>query len=332
MRSLRLALILCLAAAASIPVLTTPAGAGAQRGFGYRSWLRGDPANVDVTVHSGAMLEGGAKDLRPAWEWFLQRAGYGDIVLICSTCTNEYNPYVYSIHPVNSMQTLKITKRRAASDPFVVDSVANADGIFFAGGDQSDYARIWAGTPVSAAINADIARGVPIGGISAGLAISGQYAFTALKNTVTSDKAMSDCFGTKIQLKADMVRYPGLAQTITDSHFTQRGRLGRLLTFMSRILTDGWTSTVRGIGIDESTAVLLDADGTASVIGAGNASFIRMRPGDVITCASGEPVSTGRVRVDVVRHGNGFDTNSWSGNPDPPEYAQITDGVLTFQA
>jgi cyanophycinase len=331
MRSFRLVLILCLSAAASIPVLSTPAGAIAQSGFGYRSWLRGDPANVDVTVHSGAMLEGGAQDLRPAWAWFLAQAGYGDIVLICSTCTKEYNPYIYSIHPVDSMQTLKITKRRAASDPFVVDSVANADGIFFAGGDQSDYVRIWAGTPVSAAINADIQRGVPIGGISAGLAISGQYAFTALKNTVTSDKAMTDCFGTKIQLKADMVRYPGLAQTITDSHFTQRDRMGRLLTFMSRILTDGWTSTVRGLGIDESTAVLLDADGAASVIGAGNASFIRMTSSDVLTCASGEPVSTGPVQVDVVGHGHGFDTNAWTGE-EHPQYARITDGVLTFPA
>ena len=325
-------MVLVLTLVASLPAVSTPAGAQIQRGFGYRSWLRGNPANVDVPVHSGAMLEGGAKDLRDAWAWFLEHAGYGDIVLICSTCDASYNPYVASIHPVDSVQTLKITDRRASYDPFVVNSVANADGIFFAGGDQSDYVRIWAGTPVDDAVNAAIARGVPIGGISAGLAISGQYAFTALKNTVTSDQAMSDCYGMKIQLRADMVQYPALTSTIADSHFTQRDRMGRLMTFMSRILTDGWTADVRGIGIDGSTAVLLDPSGSAAVIGQGNATFIRMGTGDVRICTPGQPVSTGSVQVDLVHPGNTFDMATWSGNPDPPEYAQINDGVLTLVA
>src|SRR5207237_5860398 len=154
MRRKLIASTLVIAIAGMIPVvLSSPATAIAVRGHGYRSWLRGDPANVDVRVRSGAMLEGGAKDLREAWSWFLQRAGYGDIVIICATCTKEYNPYVPNIHPVDSVQTLKITKRIASSDPFVVNSVATADGIFFAGGDQSDYLRIWNATLVSDGIN-----------------------------------------------------------------------------------------------------------------------------------------------------------------------------------
>ncbi|MFL5738401.1 MAG: cyanophycinase [Actinomycetota bacterium] len=332
MRRLGVLTAIGLAVTITVPVLSTPAGALVQRGYGYRSWLRGDPADVGVPVSSGAMLEGGAKDLRAAWSWFLQRAGYGDIVLICATCDNEYNSYVFSIHDVNSMQTLKITKRRASSDPFVVDSVAGADGIFFAGGDQSDYKRIWAGTPVDDAINRDIQRGVPIGGISAGLAISGQFAFTADKNTVTSAKAMSDCYGHKIQLMEGMVEYPSLRSMITDSHFTEQGRMGRLMTFMARILTDRRTSSVKGIGIDAATAVLLDTDGIASVIGEGNATFIRMRPADVVTCAPGEPVSTRVVRVDVIGDGGTFDTASWSGDANPPLWAQISDGTLIYPA
>jgi cyanophycinase len=321
---------LVIAIAAMLPVVLASSAAGlAVRGHGYRSWLRGNPANVDVTVHSGAMLEGGAKDLRAAWSWFLERAGYGDIVIICATCTKEYNPYVVRIHRVDSVQTLKITKRIASSDPFVVNSVATADGIFFAGGDQSDYLRIWNATPVDDAINSAIARGVPIGGISAGLAISGQFYFSAYKNTVTSKRAMENCYGHKIQLRRDLIRYPALAATITDSHFTQRDRLGRLLTFMSRILTDGWAPVVRGVGIDEATAVLLDAGGQGRVIGSGHASFIRMAPSDVVTCAPATPVSTGVVRVDVLGKGQSFDFTNWT-SPSPPTWAQINDGILTY--
>jgi len=329
-RPLIVSMLVLALTAASLALIASPAAAVETRGRGFDSWLRGNPADADVAVSSGAMLEGGAQDLRAAWSWFLQRAGYGDIVIICATCTAEYNPYVASIHAVDSVQTLKITKRIASSNPFVVDSVAGADGIFFAGGDQSDYLRIWNATPVSDAINAGIERGVPIGGISAGLAISGQFYFSAYKNTVVSAKAMQDCYGNKIQVRRDLINYPALAATITDSHFTQRGRLGRLLTFMSRILTDQWAPAVRGLGVDESTAVLLDSGGTGHVIGSGTASFIRMTPNDVVTCAPGTPVSTSVVRVDVLSQGQSFDVANWTGAPDPPTWAQITDGALTY--
>jgi cyanophycinase-like exopeptidase len=42
---------------------------------------------------------------------------------------------------------------------------------------------------------------------------------------------------------------------ITDSHF------------VARISIAGWTRAPYGIGIDEKTAVLMDADGTATVTG-----------------------------------------------------------------
>jgi cyanophycinase-like exopeptidase len=140
---------------------------------------------------------------------------------------------------------------------------------------------------------------------------------------------MENCYGQKIQLRQDLIRYPALAATITDSHFTEKGRLGRLLTFMSRILTDGWAPVVRGLGIDEATAVLLDAQGQGQVIGSGHASFIRMTQSDVVTCAPATPVSTGVVRVDVLGDGQSFDFTHWT-SPNPPTWAQINDGILTY--
>jgi cyanophycinase len=108
----------------AILVALLPAGSGGSatateiRGRGYRSWIRGNPGDAHVATTGGAMLEGGAVDIRPAWAWFLQRAGYGDIVIICATCTRGYDPWVYRTHDVDSAQTLRITKRRAAYDPY----------------------------------------------------------------------------------------------------------------------------------------------------------------------------------------------------------------------
>ena len=49
----------------------------------------------------------------------------------------------------------------------------NADGIFIAGGDQSNYVRFWKGTPVAEALDPHVRAGKPIGGTSAGLAMLG---------------------------------------------------------------------------------------------------------------------------------------------------------------
>jgi cyanophycinase len=60
---------------------------------------------------------------------------------------------------------------------------------------------------------------------------------------------------------------------ITDTHFVTRDRMGRMLTFVARILQDNEytkntfantptnnnnTTIVRGVGVDEHTALLLD--------------------------------------------------------------------------
>jgi cyanophycinase len=283
-----------------------------------------------VTTTGGAFLEGGRSDKRPGWAWFLDHAGNGDIVVICSTCDNLYAPYVFNTHTVNSVQTLRLTKRIAASDPFVVSSVAGADGIFIAGGDQSDYVRIWKDTPVEDAINADIQRGVPVGGISAGLAVLGQFLFSAVKNTVTSDRALLNCYGHKITVRRDMLSQPLLANTITDSHFTQRDRMGRLLVFMSRILTDGWATQVRGIGVDEGTAVLVEPDGSATLVGHGTASFLEMDPSDVHNCSAGNPLEAGPVQVQVVTRDGSFDLSTWTGNVSVTRTVRASGGSLIW--
>jgi cyanophycinase len=252
-------------------------------------------------------------------------------VTICATCDAVYNPYIFNLHEVDSAQTLKLTKRVASSDPFVLESIAGADGIFFAGGDQSDYVCVWKDSPVEDAINDAIARGVPVGGISAGLAIQGEFLFSAEKNTITSDRALVNPYNGKVTLRRDMLRVPHLAATITDSHFSERQRQGRLLTFMARTIADGWTSEVRGIGVDEATAVLLEADGSASVVGPGAGWFFRMRANDVVTCEAGQALQTRAIEVIGVHRGDAFDLTTWSGTGER-HTIRAADGAVVWDA
>jgi cyanophycinase len=260
------------------------------------------------------MLEGGAEDAERAWRWFLERAGRGDIVVLRATPDEGYDAWIRDLAPIRSFQTLQLTDRAAAEDPFVIGSIERADGLFIAGGDQFDYVRVWAGTPIQRAINAAVADGVPVGGISAGLAVLGGFAFTAERDTITSDEALADPFDDRVRLTRGLLRLPGLEATITDSHFSERDRLGRLLTFMARVVADGWASEVRGIGIDEETAVLLEPDGAATVDGPGAAWFVRMRAADVRTCRPGTPLETGPIETIAVRPGDTFHTPSLTGS------------------
>jgi hypothetical protein len=50
---------------------------------------------------------------------------------------------------------------------------------------------------------------------------------------------------------------------ITDTHFVQRERLGRLLAFVARTAKDHHTAAITGLGVDQDSALLVDAKGEA---------------------------------------------------------------------
>src|ERR1700739_3363737 len=134
----------------------------------YQYYRVGNPSDVVASTSAGAVLMGGGTDLDAAFQWMCGRSGNGDFLVIRATGTDAYNPYIQQLCPnENSVATLIIPNRAAASDPFVISPIQNAEALWIAGGDQSNYINFWKGTPVEDWLNALIARGVPIGGTSA---------------------------------------------------------------------------------------------------------------------------------------------------------------------
>ena len=107
---------------------------------------------------------------------------------------------------------------------------------------------------------------MPIGGTSAGTAILGEFVYSAQRKSVTSAAALADPFSRDITLDRDFLVLPHMAGLITDQHLIERDRLGRTLTFMARLVIDGWTTDPRAIAIDRETAVLVNASGRATVV------------------------------------------------------------------
>ena len=77
----------------------------------------------------------------------------------------------------------------------------------------------------------------------------------------------------RVTLEREFLKVPHLENLITDSHFAKRDRMGRSLGFLARIMKDGWSSSPREVAIDEKSAVLVEADGKARVVGTGKGAY-----------------------------------------------------------
>ena len=290
----------------------------------YRYLRSGAPANVEVRPRPGVALMGGGTDIDEAFQFLCDRASGGDFLVLRATGDDAYNPYIRERCRLNSVATLITPSREAAADPFVADTIRHASAIFIAGGDQANYIRYWMHTPVQAAINEAIRRGVPIGGTSAGLAVLGEYVYSAQADqpddpNLDSKTAMADPFGPRIDLTSGFLDIPVLKGIITDTHFRRRDRMGRLLVFLARLNKPDEQSSssspekIRGIGVEERAAVLLEPDGRARVVGDGPAYFIDCTHA-VGTVEPGKPLTFGPFEIQKVAPGGNFYLKSWAGD------------------
>jgi cyanophycinase len=304
---------LCLALAAA-----ALAGTACAQGRGVDYFITGsaaDAAPAAVPTTPGLVLMGGGTDVDAAFRWMIAKAGGGDFVVLRAAGTDGYNRYIFDMGGVDSVETLVVRTRSAAADPFVIDKVNRAEAIFIAGGNQNDYLRLWKGTPLQAALDAALARKVPLGGTSAGLAVLGEVDYSGANQSVTSAQALADPYNRDMTLDIGFITAPGLAGAITDSHFRQRDRLGRLITFVARNVQDGLVPlpAARGIGIDEATALAVD-NGVATRLGSGAAYFVQPITGPVV-CARRKPLTFRNVNVERLGPGGGsFDLGRWAGS------------------
>jgi cyanophycinase len=289
----------------------------------YKHFRVGNEEDVAATPRSGFALMGGGKDLDEAFRWLCVRAGGGDFLIIRASGADDYDRYVQSLCRLNSVTTIVVPSREAASDPFVSNAIRHASAIFIAGGDQANYINFWMGTPVQAEMNEAIHRGVPIGGTSAGMAVMGDYAYTAQGDkpddpNLDGKTALADPNSAKITLAHGFLEIPTLRNTITDTHFARRDRMGRLLVFLARLNEQDAKSAspdprrIRGIGVEERAAILLEPQGRAKVVGFGNAYFIDVQHPSW-TIEKGLPLSFGDFTVQKIAPGDIFDLNTWAG-------------------
>ena len=322
-----------LVAVASIFALAAARPAAAVQGYDH--YVVGNPADVTTVTSGLVVLQGGGTDVDENFVRMGARAGGGDFVVIRASGSDGYNQYILDLCGCDSVETIVFKNRQASFDPFVIARIRNAEALFLAGGDQSDYVRLWKSTPIEDAIHHVAAKPAPIGGTSAGMAVLSEFAYSAMSNSsLTSEEGLADPFHRDLTLERDFLALPVLAGLITDQHLQERDRMGRTVAFLARLVRDGWTPRARAIAADRETALHVDpADGSAEVFATPTHPtpyvYFLQTNGAPQVCLPETPLTYRDVDVYRVAPGGTFQLGRWKGTRGIAYRLSVEAGVLS---
>jgi cyanophycinase len=249
------------------------------------SFLYNKIGNVEDLIKDSSdlfvMLGGGKNEIRGIGR-FLSAANGGDLLVISgkSLLNQRYTHDFWNIAEelkivLNSVETISFLDRKAGEQTFVLEKIKKAEAIFFTGGDQSKYINFIKGTAAHREILNKVRQGSAFSGTSAGLAIMGEYIFSAKRGGVSSHYVLRNPHTQNITIEHDFFSAPYLRNLITDTHFTERKREGRLLGFMFQTQHKYSLKRLFGVGIDEQTSLSLGENRTMVSDGAGDVTFYR---------------------------------------------------------
>ncbi len=196
----------------------------------------------------------------------------------------EVEYHVLSRDQAENQETLKI-----------LDGVGS---IYFTGGDQSRLTKALVGAPIQERLLEIYKQGGVIGGTSAGAAVMSELMITGNeKIPVEDDRAFERIMADNIEV------IPGLGfikTAIIDQHFVTRKRHNRLISLVLE------NKDLLGIGIDESTAIIVKPGRTFEVVGEQNV-IVYDASGAAIEIRPDKILSGHNVVMHVLKPGDKFD-------------------------
>lgn len=154
--------------------------------------------------------------------------------------------------------SLDFIDRQQADESSAVELLNDVTGVFLTGGDQMKLLSLIGGTRFGNALRSKFMEGVHISGTSAGASAMSRQMIGFGKSGFTIAPHM-------VHLASGL----GLSSSlIIDQHFSQRKRLGRLMTAVML------NTHTLGIGLDEDTALVITPDGCCEVMGSGTITLV----------------------------------------------------------
>ncbi len=249
-----------------------------------------------------------------------------DVVILRASGADGYNDYIFAMNGVDSVESLVITKASEANSAAVVATVAAAEVVFFAGGDQCNYVTLFKGGALEAAVESVYDRGGSIGGTSAGMAIQGEFTYDGCDGSATSAMILDNPFHRRASFTYDYFSWNDMGDVLTEQHLVTRDRMGRHFGFLARQIQDGITPSALGVAADEVTSIVVDKNGLATVYGEGAAYFVLADHFPEV-CQPRQPLTYSNFKLWKVLPGGTFDLRN---RPTTGYYTiSVTDGVLS---
>lgn len=188
---------------------------------------------------------------------------------------------------VGNVNVLDIRSRDVASSPEVKERIKNADVVMFSGGDQLRLSAIFGGTELLRILKERYQNeSFIIAGTSAGAA-------AASTNMIYRGNSSEALVKGEVQITGGL---GFIDDVIIDTHFVQRGRMGRL--FYAVASNPG----MLGIGLGEDAGLLIKGN-TMEAIGSGLTILVDGRyinETSIYDVEIGSPVSIDNLRVHVM--------------------------------
>ena len=289
----------------------------------------GNLNDVETKTSYGIMMLGGGEEVNDAFNWLVKKANNGDIIVL-ATQENQigvYEQYLFDFG-ADSVESILINSVDKANSAEIIEKVLKAEGIFIPGGDQHNYITHWKNTKLVEALEHLLTnKKIPIGGTSAGMAILGEF-YYAPEETLTNDPLLiSACEG----LGNNFINIELFKNIITDTHYDNRKRQGRHIAFMALLQNNFNLSYIKGIGIDEETALCVEESGLATIYGEGNVYF-HVSENSPECCEPSKPIHWNNdqkaVKTYICSKGNQFDLKKWDGVGGKWKYFFVLEGKL----
>lgn len=249
------------------------------------------------------MIIGGHEDRkhdRTILQRFVDLSGGADACIVVISAASGVPDDMWAIYDeafgalgVQNRQHLCITSRAHADDDAIVAQLAGADGIFMTGGDQKRLLANIGGTAFDRALHhAYKVRGACIAGTSAGASAMSGHMLTNGAAGLQPEKGA-------VSLGAGLGLVNGV---VIDQHFSERQRLGRLLTVVAQ------NPSLQGVGIDEDTALIIERGAGIDVLGQGAVTVIdgRAMHSNMADAARGDCPQLIDVRLHLLPSGSNY--------------------------
>lgn len=215
------------------------------------------------------LVIGGAEDKyneRRILRKFIELAGGESAEVLIIPVASDYPEFAADVYTqafknlgVANPRVLRATSRQDVFQADPEELLGGVTGVFITGGDQMKLVSFLGGTKFADRLR-HMVRGTE-------LVLAGTSAGAAGMSTsmISRGESTSHPFKGAIRLS------PGLGflkNIIIDQHFSERGRISRLITGVS------YNPYNLGIGIDENTAIILDGKGVLEVFGQGTVTIV----------------------------------------------------------